>query len=379
MSRLLTVYNDANPLNNVIVALSIKAEKVIFISHDDIPKKKSDSIRKVLNKYLEASVSFVRLTNDREQIEMIIKNNKDLVIDVGGGKYLSLFVFELAFRKDNRLVYYDKEENCIKDYRTHSVLMEKAFSLQIEDVITLGGGQIESCMHKAATDPGSKETILSLVENNLDNYSSFIRYITKLNLIISNSQYLGSDTYKISDEDRNNLVTDMAYQKKGDLFTFGDKGNLKFKNGKLREMVSVSGSFLENYLYIKLTESGKFDDVLMSTVIDFSDEKHKYPIRCEVDGLIIRENELLFVSCKSTKASSEALNEIYVHNKHFGNILSLPVLCVLEEMDRRNPSIYIKGEELGVYLVDRSSFTENDISEVFASILDGTYTYDEVL
>ena len=95
--------------------------------------------------------------------------------------------------------------------------------------------------------------------------------------------------------------------------------------------------------------------------------------------LIIKDNRLLFVSCKSSKASADDLNEIYVHNRYFGNILSLPVLCVLEEMDLKNPGIYAKGEELGVYLVDRSSFTENDISEVFASILDGTYTYDEVL
>ena len=379
MSRLLTVYNDANPLNNVIVALSIKAEKVIFLSHDDIPKKKSDSIRKVLNKYLNANISFVRLLNDREQIEQIIENNDDLIVDIGGARYLSLLVFEIATEKGNQVVYYDNRENCIKDYRAHSVLMEKAFSLQIEDVINLGGGNIVKCMHKAAEGKGSRETIIRLVESNLKDYAGFVRYITKLNSIANESPYLGNNTYKVSEENRNYLITNAMYQTKEDLFIFDKNSNLRFKNGKLREMVSVSGSFLENYLYIKLTESGKFDDVMMSVVIDFSNGNYKYPICCEIDALIIKDNRLLFVSCKSSKASADDLNEIYVHNRYFGNILSLPVLCVLEEMDLKNPGIYAKGEELGVYLVDRSSFTENDISEVFASILDGTYTYDEVL
>ena len=117
----------------------------------------------------------------------------------------------------------------------------------------------------------------------------------------------------------------------------------------------------------------------MSTVIDFSDERYSYPVRCEIDCLIIKDNKLLFVSCKSNKADTEALNEIYVHNHHFGNVLSLPVLCVCEEMDRKYPSTYAKGEELGVYLVDRSSFLDHEICEVFESILNDTYVYDDVM
>ena len=143
-------------------------------------------------------------------------------------------------------------------------------------------------------------------------------------------------------------------------------------------MTGVSGAFLENYLYIKLTESGKFDDVKMSTVIDFSDNKYIYPVRCEIDCLIIRNNRLLFVSCKSSKADASTLNEIYVHNHRFGNVLSMPVLCVCEELDRKYPSTYAKGEELGIYLIDRSSFMKGDISEAFASIFDGTYVYDKI-
>ena len=301
-----------------------------------------------------------------------------IVVDVGGARYLSLLLFETVKDKENQIIYYDDDENVIKDYRSHSIICHDVFKLQIEDVLNLRGGEIKEYMHRSAEDGKSRNAIISLFEKNMDNYGSFIRFLTRLNSLINNRDYMGSNTYQLSEGDRFDLMSDAVYDKVSDLFTIDGKNRLRFSTRKLKEMVSVSGAFLENYLYIKLTESGKFDDVKMSTVIDFSDDKYIYPVRCEIDCLIIKNNKLLFVSCKSSKADASTLNEIYVHNHRFGNVLSLPVLCVCEELDRKYPSTYAKGEELGIYLVDRSSFVNGDICDVFSSILDGTYVYDKV-
>ncbi|MBQ1483212.1 MAG: DUF1887 family protein [Erysipelotrichaceae bacterium] len=378
MNKILTVYDDVDPLNNVISALTLGIDEIFYVYHHDVPKRNFENIKTVINRYCDAKTHFIRLTDDEKQMREIIENNKDLIIDVGGAKYLSLFLFEMTSVLDNKLIYYDDDENCIKDYRSHSVITDKVFKLQIEDVLTLRGGEIQSTMHKPVTDKETRETLLRVVEKNIDTYPAFTRFITKVNTIINSSKYLGFNTYKLTESDRNAIASDNTYKNIEDLFTIDDKDRLRFKNRKLREMVAVSGAFLENYLYIKLTESGLFDDVKMSTVIDFAEDNFRYPVRCEIDCLIIKDNRLLFVSCKSSKVDTEALNEIYVHNHRFGNVLSVPVLCVFEELDRKYPSTYAKGEELGIFLVDRSSFVENDVSEVFASILDGTYIYDEV-
>ncbi len=380
MSKLLTVYDDVDPLNNVVSALTMKVDEIFFVYHHDIPKKAVASIREVIGKYdPETKINFIKLIDDEYQLKQILEENRDLLIDIGGAKYLSLFLFEMVAGKDNKLLYYDDDEGCIKDYRSHTIITKKVFKLQIEDVLNLGGGKILSYMHKSVTDRETKNAVVSLVERNMENYASFTRYITKVNSIVNSCRYLGANTYQLDEHDRNNIMTDMVYKNSPELFTIDERNRLKFRNKKIREMVEVSGAFLENYLYIKLTESGLFDDVKMSTVIDFSDERYSYPVRCEIDCLIIKDNKLLFVSCKSNKADTEALNEIYVHNHHFGNVLSLPVLCVCEEMDRKYPSTYAKGEELGVYLVDRSSFLDHEICEVFESILNDTYVYDDVM
>ena len=376
--KLLTVYDDVDPLNNVISPLTIEADEIFYVYHHDIPDSSFENIAKVLLRYRDIRINFIKLIDDSRQLNEIFSQNEGIVVDVGGARYLSLLLFETVKDKENQIIYYDDDENVIKDYRSHSIIYHDVFKLQIEDVLNLRGGEIKEYMHRSAEDGKSRNAIISLFEKNMDNYGSFIRFLTRLNSLINNRDYMGSNTYQLSEGDRFDLMSDAVYDKVSDLFTIDGKNRLRFSTRKLKEMVSVSGAFLENYLYIKLTESGKFDDVKMSTVIDFSDDKYIYPVRCEIDCLIIKNNKLLFVSCKSSKADASTLNEIYVHNHRFGNVLSLPVLCVCEELDRKYPSTYAKGEELGIYLVDRSSFVNGDICDVFSSILDGTYVYDKV-
>ena len=377
--KLITVYDDIDPLNNVVSTLTLQVEEVFYVYHHDVAAKNFENIQKVLNRYRNIKTNFIQLNNDKEEIAKIFSENEGILVDVSGAKYLSLLLFDMVKEKDNMILYYDDEENNIKDYRSHSIICDDVFKLQIEDVLNLRGGEIVEHLHQAANDKKTQEAVVKLVENNVDNYQAFVRYITKLNTIINARDALGNNTYQLKQSDTLELMSDAEYEKTKELFTI-DKGNrLQFTTRKLKEMISVSGAFLENYLYIKLKESGEFDDIKMSVVIDFSDDSYSYPVRCELDCLVIKDNKLLFVSCKSSKADASTLNEIYVHNHRFGNALSLPVLCVCEELDRKYPSIYAKGEELNIYLVDRSSFEEGKISEVFASIFDGTYVYDAVI
>lgn len=375
MTKLLTVYDDKEPLNNVISALTIPVDAVFYIYHHEVSRNTFSNIEKVIRKYKDIQIDFIQLSEDEKQIKEILETDNGIIADVGGAKYLSLLLFDLTKNKDTRLIYYDDEENVIKDYRTHTVLYEEVFKLKIEDILKLRGGEIKEYMHQSISDAQSKKTIIDLVESNISDYPAFIRYMTRINSYTNNVRKIGNLSYQLDRETIQRIKTDGCYKKCGDLFVIEDDV-LTFKNRKLKDTVCVSGAFLENYLYIKLRESELFDDVMMSAVIDFSDDKYKQPVRCEIDCLVIRNNHLLFVSCKSSKADTADLNEIYVHNSMFGNALSKPALCVGEELDRKYPSVYAKAEELGIYIIDRSSFIDRDVSEVFLSILNNDYQYD---
>ena len=375
MTRLVTVYDDKEPLNNVISALTLDVDEVFYVYHHEVSRNRFKNIRVVLKKYKNLKAQFIQLENDEEQIRELIADKESTITDVGGAKYLSLLLFEMAEKNGNRIVYFDDEENVIKVYRGHKVIAKPAFHLQIEDVLKLRGGEIKASMHKPSTDYRTRKTIIELVENNLGNYSTLIKFITKINSILSSSRKRSARSYILSTSNVRNIMTDATYSRIGDLFTI-DENVLTFRTAKLRELIGVSGAFLENYLYIKLSESKQFDDIRMSADIDFSDERHIQPVRCEIDCLIIKDNRMLFVSCKSTKADTDDLNEIYVHNSMFGNALSSPVLCIADEMDHQYPSIYAKAEELGVYVADLSSFENDGIVNTFTEIINGTYHYD---
>ena len=59
-------------------------------------------------------------------------------------------------------------------------------------------------------------------------------------------------------------------------------------------------------------------------------------------------------------------------------MLSKPVICIGEDLDRKYPSVYAKAEELGVYVVDKSSFLNKGVAQTFIEIINDKYVYDEL-
>ena len=376
MNKLLTVYDDKEPLNNVISELSLDVDEVFYVYHHEVSRATFNNITKVIKRHKNLKLHFIQLEDDLKQLNELLDDNT--IVDVGGAKYLSLLLFEMCNKRNNQIIYYDDEENCIKDYRTHKVLDIEVARLNIEDVLRLRGGEIVSQLHHNVTEKENKDIIIKMVESNLYDDSSFIKYMTLVNNKMSDNNYLGNNEYAINKGDYAQLVTQNDFNNIEELFDL-EEDRIRFKNRKIKDIVTVSGTFLENYLYIRLSELNYFDDIKMSVIIDFADEKYSHPVRCEIDCLIIKDNQLLFTSCKSSKASTDDLNEIYVHNKMFGNCRSKPVIFVGEELDRRYPSIYAKGIELGIYIVDKSSLINKGVGEEFREIAEGTYKYDQII
>ena len=376
MSRLLTVYDDKEPLNNVINEISLDVDEVFYVYHHEVSRTSFNNIARVIRNHKKIDLHFVQLDDDEKQLRELIDENT--IVDVGGAKYLSLVLFDMCARLNNKVIYYDAEENLIKDYRSHKPLEIEVVKLNIEDALRLRGGEIVSQLHHNVTEKENKEIIIKLVEENLDDYSAFIKYMTLVNNKMSDNNYLGNYEYAINKKDYDELVEENIFNYIDELFGLEDD-RISFINRKIRDIVTVSGTFLENYLYIKLSEADYFDDIKMSVIIDFSDEKYYHPVRCEIDCLVIKDNQLLFCSCKSSKASTDDLNEIFVHNRMFGNSRSKAVIFVGEELDRRYPSMYAKAIELGIYVVDKSSLLSKGAFAEFKEICEGTYKYDNLI
>lgn len=372
--RLLKTFEENNNLINVLVPLTIDIDEVYFVYHHDVKASDINRCSKIINKYKNIKVYYKRVSE--EEVTSFI--NEDTIIDVSAAKYLSIVLYEIALKNNLQVIYYDEEERVIKQYKNHKTISEAIFKLTIEDIVKLGGGKITSNLHKAVTKREDIELIYKAVDKAKDQYSHFTSFVSRINAYI-NDFPSSNNICHLNERVIKKITCDEQYQNYKDLGLFEIKENdLIFYNKDIKDAFTVSGTFLENYIYHKLLDSKLFDDVKMSNIIEFNDEQHKYPVNCEIDALVLKNNELLFVSIKSNKVEKTDLNEIKVHNIMFGNKQSKAVVCSNNDLSKQKPSVYAKAEELGLYVIDNTDFINQNLANKFNDIIEGTYVYERI-
>ena len=372
--RLIKAFDDHDNFSNVIVPLSLDIESVVYVYHHDINENKKENCLKVIKNHKNIEVKFLKIEED--EISNLIKDNE--IIDVSANKYISLVLCGYALKNDLEIIYYDGLDRIIKEYHSHKIICDELVKLSIEDLLTLNGGRIVSSLHRPCKDKKTVELIYSAIEKNKKDYSVFTNYVSKINSLIINCEHK-DNIYYINDNIKNKITSDENFQRYNELGLFKIEDNkVIFYNTEIRKLFLVSGTFLENYIYHKLIDGNLFDDVKMSVTIEFNSEQWRYPVNCELDCLILKDNNLLFTSIKSNKVETDDLNEIKVHNVMFGNEYSKPVVCINNDLNVKRPNIYAKAEELGIYIIDETTFLNGNIARVFLSIIDGTYNYEKI-
>ena len=369
--KLIKAFNEHNNFNNAIVPLSLDINEVLFVYHHDIDNKIFNLCEKVIQKYKNIKINYVNVKKIEDYF------NDDALIDVSAKKYSSLVLYEKALKDNKTIIYFDEEEKSIKDYKLHQTITNKLFKLNIEDIVTLSGGKIISTLHNPVKQKETIDLIYKTIDSTVNNYSEFISFVSKINSYLNNCDN-DSKHYYLNNETLNKIVNDNNYLKfkNLDLFTI-DNNVLTFTNSEIAKLFTVSGTFLENYIYNKLIDSKKFDDVKMSVKIDFSN-KQKVPVTCELDCLVLKDNNLLFTSIKSNKVEPDDLNEIKVHNLMFGNEYSKALICIYNELSENRPGVYAKAQELGVYVIEACMF-KSGIVDAFTNIINNTYKYEHII
>ena len=370
IGKLIKTFDENYNFENVIVPLSLDFTEVCFVYHHEIKPAKFNSCSKILHKYKDIKVSYHRV--DENSIEELM--SEGAFIDITAAKYLSIVLFENAFKYHLPIIYYDDQECCIKSYRRHETVCSAIKKLSIEDLVILGGGTIKKQLHKEINDPKTNDIIIEAVDKSLKKYSSFISFIQKVNNYCGDQK---GNRVHLNKETINRIANDEQYSLHSELLRI-DNDELIFANSDIRRCFEVSGIFLESYVYHKLKDSSLFDDVQMSLSIDFSSVESNYPSICEIDVVAVKDNKLLFISCKSNKVDTPALNEIVVHNLVFGTYDSRPVICTINDLNEVAPSVYLKAEELNVAIIDYSTFRKNDIAKAFLDILEDKYQYEKI-
>lgn len=132
--------------------------------------------------------------------------------------------------------------------------------------------------------------------------------------------------------------------------------SFEFRSESIKKYLTDYGTCLELYTYITLCKADIYDDVRMSVKVDWNGMRpNPVEITNEIDVTFFSGIHPVFVSCKLSEPSSEALQELSVYKSYFGGRHSRCVLVTLAVMDpERSYSIW-RAKDMGISIIDGTS------------------------
>ena len=141
----------------------------------------------------------------------------------------------------------------------------------------------------------------------------------------------------------------------------GDRVAFTIKNGLLKKCLSNHGIWLELYGYLCAKQTGWFDDVRTSLLIDWDGEDASAGTRNEVDIFLLKGVTPVFISCKMGSPSALALAEIKTISTKFGGSRAKTVLLTASAVKSENHVIAQRARDMNITLIDRGDLGRRDL------------------
>ena len=153
-----------------------------------------------------------------------------------------------------------------------------------------------------------------------------------------------------------------------DVHASGGRVQFRFESPIVRQCLNDIGVWLEMYVYKQAVESGLFDDVQISVVVDWDgDINESINTINEIDLILTRGVSSLFVSCKSGVPSTMALNEINTLTEWFGGMFSKGVIVTMCELSTVSPATYRRAIDMGLCVIQKEDMEAGKIGELLAA------------
>ena len=98
----------------------------------------------------------------------------------------------------------------------------------------------------------------------------------------------------------------------------GDMVRFVFSDANVRKWLRDVGSVLELEVWKTCVQSGAFDDVVTSAVVDWAGAPVQDGVSNEIDVMATKGVIPVFISCKTCDVKTEALNELAILRDRFG-------------------------------------------------------------
>ena len=389
MQTLIELY-DERPLENVLGVEVFRPERVVYICPDDFSNEKR--IRTKLEVYFkhrgltpELIFARARVYESEAMLALfrgIVAQYPECAMDITGGTDAVLFAAGLLCAESAIPVFtYSRRRNCFYDIRgaAFAEALPCKVAYTVEDCFMMAGGsmragRVDNAILADYLD--DVEPFFKLYLAHRRGWTSTVTYMQRISPSGADGSYkldVNGD-YHVKGERGSRIAAPVkalqAMEKIGflqDLEIIPEETvSFRFRDGQIRAWLRDVGSVLELYVYKACLDTGLFQDVRTSAVVDWEGDNRGRAVSNELDVMCTRGVTPVFISCKTCDVKTEALNELAILRDRFGGKMARAAIVTAE---RGGTAMRNRASELGIMVIDLNDLMAGRIDKRLKSLM----------
>ena len=383
MNTIIEIY-DKEPIFNVLSPSIMRPSRVIYLGARFITRKRQKekliryfSLRSPDTYIYFYPVNLYNCENVRNILREILEHFPDAVIDITGGSSTLVFAVGMFCAEYQIPVFaYNRRTNCFCNIFRCSEIEGIPCNPQftVEQVLSMAGGMLLRHGHISPNevDEGllqNVDEVFSICHRNKTRWNGFVQYLQATTTGGSERPLLVRAPKTVLNASGKALFCDMdmmrRLEKMGMIFDLQEDGRYiryRFRSRLVRQCLNDIGIWLELYVYKSAVESGLFDDVQISAIVDWNgvaDEK------CntinEIDVILTYGITPVFISCKSGTPTTTALNELETLTRLFGGKYARGILVTLSDAEDISLAVSQRAADMGIRIIQHANFKDGGI------------------
>ena len=365
-SLLVELFDHHTIEKNVYQTFICDCDEVLFLSL----KKITEEERLSLKHFLLDQVSHVKQVHFRQisldkitdDLNLFLTNYDSVTLDVfGGDSILAIFLYQYGLEKQLPIVAIDIEQGKQFKWKMGKVEKEELVipGLTIEQLMALRGGKlIKSKQPKYS--PKQMITIKKLANYAILNPEQWYQ-ITQF-FALAKTVDFHAETVKVleSNGKRYSYPESMIpLLTEANLIHIDEESSehisYTFSSSEAQLLCRTKGHILELYLYLLAIESEYFDECMIGAEIDWNGIFPEVDnVQNEIDVVLRKGQSIIFISCKMTDLSVEAINELEIYANHFAGETCLKLIVCSGKI---NPVYNHRCQEYGVLVIKQDQIS----------------------
>ena len=372
MDTLIELY-DERAIENILGPDMFRPKQLVFLCPQEVAQskeRKNSIIRFLRDRGLEASIDFIECSfykSDRilAQLRRIYKEYGECVLDVTGGTDAALFAAGMFCKETKTAAFtFSRKRNRFYDISGAAFADNLPCDLvyRVEEFFQMAGGT----MRKGRVDNAilykyldKYDAFFALFLRYRRKWVNFITFMTRISqksaspedlLSVEGHYYqkgergsrIPADSDLLQGLEEMGFIHDLHIEKE-------ESVSFCFDDYQIRAWLRDVGSVLELYMYKVCVDTGIFNDVVSSAIVDWDGTVSHESVSNEIDVVASRGIVPIFISCKATEIKTEALNELAILKDRFGGKNAKAAIVTTEHC---NAAARHRAAQLGIAVID---------------------------